>query len=296
MSAPEPRLFVIFNPKAGRADPQWLRQALEQQAAAYHVHELSGGERISEVMGRALEQEFNLIAAAGGDGTVSSVAGGLVHTDVSLGIIPMGTGNILARNLSIPLELDQALALLTGPSAVRQIDAIQVGDDFFVTNLGVGFSALTMRDTEGQQKRRFGLAAYLWTGLKQLLGFQPQRFRLATAHQKLDLQAAEVFVANGKLLSLPFLRLEQDIRLDDGQLDVFVVRARTALDYLRLATGLLLTRSKGAPNVRYLSVSDRIHIDAHRPLPVQADGDIIGQTPIWVEVAPGALRVVVPPD
>jgi diacylglycerol kinase (ATP) len=95
-------------------------------------------------------------------------------------------------------------------------------------------------------------------------------------------------------LGEPYFHWEPHIHLDDGRLDVFVLRARTTPDYLRVVWGLLLGRQKRDPNVRFLSAERSIAINVDRPLPVQADGDVIGQTPIQVQVVPNALQVIVP--
>ena len=292
------KAFVVLNPVAGQCDVDVVRQALEQQFAktnwTHEVYETTGQERVAEIVHAALERGFELFVAAGGDGTVSGVAGGIVHTAVPMGIIPVGTTNALARELGIPLELGDALSLLTGEHAITNMDAMRIGDQFFVLNIGIGISALMMRDTERDIKRRFGRIAYLWTGLGKLLGLRLWRFTVKVDGQSSRLRASEVLVVNGGGLGEPYFHWEPHIRLDDGRLDVFVLRARTAPDYLRVAWELLLGQQKRDPNVRFLSAERSIAINADRPLPVQADGDVIGQTPIQVQVVPNALQVIVP--
>jgi YegS/Rv2252/BmrU family lipid kinase len=292
------KAFVVLNPVAGQCDVDVVRQALEQQFAktnwTHEVYETTGQERVAEIVHAALGRGFELFVAAGGDGTVSGVAGGIVHTAVPMGIIPVGTTNALARELDIPLEIDGALSLLMDDHAITNMDAMRIGDQFFVLNIGIGISALMMRDTERDIKRRFGRIAYLWTGLGKLLGLRLWRFTVKVDGQSSRLRASEVLVVNGGGLGEPYFHWEPHIRLDDGRLDVFVLRARTAPDYLRVAWELLLGQQKRDPNVRFLSAERSIAINADRPLPVQADGDVIGQTPIQVQVVPNALQVIVP--
>src|SRR5262249_32882951 len=104
----------------------------------------------------------------------------------------------------------------------------------------------------------------------------------------------QVVVANCGILGQPPFRWGPDIRIDDGRIDVCIVRARTLWDYVTLARHVVLGQHKRSPNVRYLTVEDRVGIATKRPLPVQADGEIIGETPVEVTVVPRALRVVVP--
>ncbi|MHC5539195.1 diacylglycerol/lipid kinase family protein, partial [Singulisphaera rosea] len=99
---------------------------------------------------------------------------------------------------------------------------------------------------------------------------------------------------NSGILGQPPFRLGPGIEPDDGRLDVCVVRARTVWHYLGIFWHVLLGQHKRNPNVRYLAVTHRVVISTKHPLPVQADGEIIGETPVEVEILPGAVRVAVP--
>ena len=125
-------VFVVLNPEAGRFEQLELREALRDKFRGAHsryaIHVMTGPENIPWVVRQAVEEGFSLVVAAGGDGTVSAVVSGLVGTSVPLGIIPIGTGNALARELGIPLKLHKAVDLLVGAHTTRSIDAMQVGD------------------------------------------------------------------------------------------------------------------------------------------------------------------------
>ena len=95
-----------------------------------------------------------------------------------MGIIPLGTTNVLARELGIPLDLDDACDLLAGPNRTADIDVMRVGDKHYVTQIGIGVDALMIRDTPDEHKRRLGVAAYLWTAVSRLIGFRLRRFSI----------------------------------------------------------------------------------------------------------------------
>lgn len=291
-------VFVILNPVAGKSDASAIRQALEHRFVgdtwAYEVYETTGEERVAEIVRAALDRGFDTFVAAGGDGTVSGVAGGLVRRGIPMGIIPVGTGNALARELGIPVSIEGALSLLTEKHDTAHIDAIQVGDQFFVLNISVGISALTMRDTERQDKRRFGVMAYIWTGIGKLFGVQPHRFTVEVDGQMVQVRASEITIANSGAMGDPSFRWGPHVRLDDGRLDVCIVHARTAVDYLRVTQDVLLGQQQRSSNIRCLSVERSISISADRPLPVQADGELIGHTPVQIQLVPGAVQVIVP--
>lgn len=292
------RVFVVLNPMAGNSAAADVRAALDRHFSAetwtHEIYETTGDERVADVVRAALERGCDLVVAAGGDGTVSEVAEALVHTDIPLGIIPVGTANVLARELGLPLDLEGACALLASERATNSIDAMQVGDKFFFLQIGVGIDSLMIRDTDRAAKRRFGRAAYLWTAIKWLIGYQPRRFTIAVDGRRLRPRAAEVLIANGGVLGTPPFSWGPHIRPDDGRIDVCVVSARTLSDYLRVGWQVLIGHRRRGQNILYYSAERSVVIDADRPLPVQADGEILGETPVHVRAVPNAVMVVVP--
>ncbi len=112
--------------------------------------------------------------------------------------------------------------------------------------------------------------------------------------QRHRVRASELAVVNAGILGGSPFRWGPHIRLDDGLLDVAIVRVRTLFDYFRLAWDVLWNRQKQAPNIRYLQARQTIEINSDRPLVVQGDGEVIGRTPVQVQVVPNAVRVIVP--
>lgn len=292
------KAFVVINPMAGSGGPdrivQTVQERLEGAGCSYEICRASEWRAIRKAVQTAVREGCDLCVAAGGDGTVSRVASGLVNTGIPLAILPTGTGNVLGRDLGIPGTLQGALRLLCGEHTTRAIDAMAIGDRFLFLAVGVGVSALVMRDTGQAEKRRFGRVAYLWTGLKALLGLQPRRFRLRIDGQRHDLQAAEVEVANLGAVGEPAIRWGPHVCVDDGMVDICVVRARSVLDLLRIASSVLLGRQRSEPNLHFLQAQHEVRIAADLRLPVQGDGDFIGYTPVRIRVVPGALKVIVP--
>jgi YegS/Rv2252/BmrU family lipid kinase len=293
------RVFVVLNPMAGNSTATNVRAALDRHFSAdtwaQEIYETTGDEEVSDIVRAALARGCDLVIAAGGDGTVSEVAEALVHSDVPLGIIPVGTANVLARELGLPLDLEGACALLAGEHATNSIDAMQVGDKAFFLHIGVGLDSLMIRDTDRASKRRFGRAAYLWTALKWLIGYQPRRFTIAVDGRRLRPRAAQVLIANGGMLGMPPFRWGPHIRPDDGRIDVCVLSARSLSDYLRVAWQVLIGHRRRSPNIRYYSAMRSVVVDADRPLPIQGDGEILGETPVRVQVISDAVVLVVPP-
>ena len=293
------RIFVVLNPVAGSANADDIRQALarhlgEQMQAAFYETTGAQGEDVVAIVRDELAHNPSVVVAAGGDGTISNVAEALIGTGTRLGIIPAGTANVLARELGIPLDLETACALLDSQPNTTSIDAMKVGKQFFVLQIGIGIDSLMIRDTARQAKRRFGRAAYMWTAFTRLIGYQPTRFTIVADGKRLRPRASQVLIANGGVLGMPPFRWGPNIRPDDGKIDVCIVSARTALDYVSLIWHTIMGQQRRDRNVRYLTAQRNVAISADQPLPIQADGEIIGETPIQIEVVPNALKVIVP--
>jgi YegS/Rv2252/BmrU family lipid kinase len=292
---------VVLNPIAGNASAGEIRKALEEtfsrQGWTLDIYETTGKENVAELTRAACEKGAGLVVAAGGDGTVAGVVNGLVNSGIPLGILPVGTGNGLARALSIPLDLESALALLIEDHDLIELDALQVGDSYYILNVSAGISAHAMRDTPPEQKRRFGMAAYVWTFVTQALGFQPRRFNLNLDGHPAQVRASEILVSNGALLKEAPFPLGPREKFNDGIFDVYIITAQNLGDYLRILWNLIFNRNGRKKELRTLTVKKNIRIEgAGREYTVQADGEVIGRTPVEVTVAPSAVKVIVPKE
>ena len=296
-----PSGLVILNPRSSTCSAGHARRSVASQLASgdFTLHEMREGDDLGAIVREAVAQGVALVVAAGGDGTVSTVADALAGTSVRLAIFPMGTTNILARELEIPVEPGAtpdlpAGLLINGPHAVARIDAMRVNGHHYFTQIGVGIDSLMIRDTNDNSKKRFGRAAYLWTAFARLVGFQPRRFTITVDNRTYHVRASQIVVANAGMLGQPPFRWGPDIRPDDGRLNVCVVRARTFVHYAYLSWHILRGRHNQSPHIRYLVAERSVSIVAKHPLPVQGDGEILGDTPVQIDLVPASLHVVVP--
>jgi diacylglycerol kinase family enzyme len=257
---------------------------------------------IRELAASAVAGGCDLVVAVGGDGTVVQVAAGLVGSEVPLGIVPMGTGNLLAGALGIPgRPSDAARVLLDGRP--RHIDlgrvrAAGMRDEagaFIAVACGIGFDARVMRSTPAGMKRRWGKLAYVATAVAHAGSVRNVAFDLTLDGVRRSTNGAQVFVANaGHIASR--IRTRQPIRLDDGLLDVIVVRAAGPLVGLLAAWEALGHRGLGDhPGGRtFRGQAREIRIESEPSEPTEIDGDLIGSTPVEIAVVPAALWVVTP--
>ena len=292
------RIFAVVNPASGHYRSETVGAAIERAAATaereLEFHEVSAGESVPDIIRSATARGFDMFVAVGGDGTVSGVVEGLCGSPLPIAIVPAGTGNLLARGLGIPLDPVAAAGLIAGEHAIRTIDAMRVGTKVFVLNIGVGISSATVRDTSNADKRRFGRAAYVGTGLREMLGFRPCRFTVTVDGRTTRVRATEITVANCDFIGDIPWPWAPEILPDDGKLDVCLVLVPTVAESIRSGLRVMRHRRKPLPNVRWLRARRSVKIEANRRLPVQGDGDLIDETPVEVTVLPRAVRVVVP--
>lgn len=268
--------------EAGEPDPLVLRTTTEDPGAG--------------LIARGLEQGVELFVVCGGDGTVASCASGLAGTAdphaVAMAIVPYGTGNLLARNLDLPLDREAALDIAFS-GARKLLDVLATPDDRFVVMAGLGFDATMMRETKQTAKERFGWPAYLG-GLTRALRRTPRaRFTIDVAgSQTVRFTGIGVLVGNvgtvqGGVAVMP------DADPSDGRLDVMLLAPRKPSDWGVLVLNLFRGHPASGRQAALLSgTSVRIVVD--QAVPYELDGELAGElSELTVEVLPSALSVCV---
>ncbi|MFL7840271.1 MAG: diacylglycerol/lipid kinase family protein [Candidatus Promineifilaceae bacterium] len=290
--------LIVFNPSSGDGDAGELKEQLRRYLGLdrFDLLELEDGMNLCEELADAMhDQSYHWIGAAGGDGTVSIVGSCLVDLNMPLVIIPSGTGNAIAGALGIPEDVEQACRLLLDGSETRTIDAIRIKDRYYFLQVGMGLEALTMEKTTTEQKNKLGELAYLWTAAREAIDWQPQQIKLTVDDDEQTLEASEVVLANIGDVGVFDLRWGEDIRPDDGRLDVVVIDAKSAADYAKLISSLALDAEDDSDLFTYFKAYDRVCIEAKQPLPFHGDGEEIkNPTPLEAHLVPGALTVIVP--
>ena len=299
-------VLVVLSPTATRFQPETilttLDGALRGAGLPYRVFEVPSGSDVrSEVVRevkRTVANGCERIVAVGGDGTVSMVAEGIMRCDhrsgsALLGIIPAGTANVLARELGLPGSLEAAAAAAIGSDQTITLDAIRVEGRSFLTQIGIGPDALMIRDTSREAQVRMGRAAYVLNFLKRAFRHSPRRFELEVDGSSFRAHAWEIVVANAGTMGSPPFTWGPRIDPADAVLDVCIYDVHGLSDYARLAWRLLLGRHRRDASTRFLPVRDHVSIRSDRPVLIQADGEILGNTPVTVQIAPAAVKVLV---
>lgn len=260
---------------------------------AYEVCEVPEGGDITEAVARRFRAGFDCVAAAGGDGTVSAVAHVLLGSGVPLAIVPAGTGNLVARELGIPLDIESSVGLLAGTWRERKIDAMRIGARTYLLNAGVGVNAEVIDQTSRLGKSLFGRSAYVGTAVWQVLQAKSQRLEITVDDTAGVYEATDVLISNCGGLARVLHPNGPDIQMDDGVVDVCIMCMKTPLEYPWYYLLKWIKPKHVNRVIHEVSASRRVRVACERPIAVQADGDIIGVTPVEIEVLPNALAVVV---
>jgi len=296
------RALLITNPAAARTQPRAVDDVMRTfRAAGWSAEVLATGgpgdaRRLAEY---GVAEQVDVVAVFGGDGTTMQAAAALVGTEVSLGVIPGGTGNLLAGNLRIPAAPERAArALVAGKPRPFDLGRMQRADGlhYFAVACGAGYDARVMAGTASEHKRRWGMAAYVATTLRLIAEIRSAAHVITIDGVEYDANAAMVLVANCGEVIPPLVRLRGGIRPDDGLLDVVVMRANSFGQSVRAVWELLREPASAGGEDTFVGYASgrEIRVESDPVQPVQLDGEAGGVTPFTASVVPGAIRIMVP--
>jgi YegS/Rv2252/BmrU family lipid kinase len=285
---------VIINPSAGRkkAILAGLNQVFREAGIHWSVEitqEEGDGVRFAH---QFVEQGAQVVAVYGGDGTISEVATGLAGTHTALALLPGGTGNVLAYEFGIPHDFIAAAQLLVTNYATRLVDMGTIGERKFLLRAGVGLEAMAVERTPRQLKDRFGLLAYGIGGLQALIESRQTTYHLELDGRVKETQGLICTVANSGHLGIPGLRLSSKSSIEDGLLDVIVLRSADIKLIIQFISDNV-THVLDLKGLQHWQVT-KVSIQVDPPQTVQVDGDYLGRTPVEMRSIPRSLRIVVP--
>jgi len=289
------RTIILLNPSARRGKGRRLLQhALEvfrQRGMAFEVRESLSAENLLQLARAAGEEKPDLIVSAGGDGTHHYVINGVLGSEVPVGLLPMGTGNDLSMGVGMPLDVWAAAAALVG-GQLREIDLARVGKVVYACIAGVGFDSTVTRYANEHARWLSGRFAYTWSLLRCLSEYRPRPLEILADGQTYSEEVLFAVVGNNASYG-GGIRLAPRAKLDDGILDVCIVPYLRRLEVLRWVPRAYRGEHLSHPRIRYLQAR-KITLRSSSRLELFGDGEFLQELPATIEVAPRALRVVVP--
>jgi diacylglycerol kinase (ATP) len=298
------RTFVILNPAAGQEDMARLRRriggALAERDAPFDMVVTAHAGHATHLARDAAALGYRAVCVVGGDGTLAEVATGLAGTGVPMALIPRGTGNQVAQNLHLPLDVDAAVEVAVHGEPTP-LDLGAIGGRAFALVAGAGFDAAVMASATRALKERWGFGAYVIAAVKEALAAQPIEFRLVVDGRELRVSAVSVMIANvGEIFthylpfSFPLAPRESPLQSwQDGMFDVVVLGPRNFSDLALVLWQAARRQFPGDERLLHLRGRD-VSIEADPAIRVQIDGDPAGTTPVHATVLPAAVLMLLP--
>jgi diacylglycerol kinase family enzyme len=293
------KLAVIVNAGAGLGHDAALVGKLHDKFAAHGLQPdvvlAHGGPEMITAAHSALARSVQAVVAAGGDGTINAVASVVADSAAAFGVLPMGTLNHFARDLGIPLPLDEAIAVIAR-GQVRRVDVGEVNGRIFLNNSSLGLYPDIVRDRMRQQRRlgRGKWLAFCWATLAALRRYPFLNVRLQLGDNSHARRTPFVFIGNNEYTMQGF-NIGERACIDGGQLSLYVAQRPTRLGLVWLAFHALFGRLAQARDFDAALARELLVETHHKRLRVAIDGEVtVMATPLRYRIRPGALAVLVP--
>jgi diacylglycerol kinase (ATP) len=296
---------LIHNPTAGPWD---VRRSLKRVQSSLKRRGWSVQLQLTEKPGDAIalaraaaQDNYDVAIVAGGDGTINEAVNGLIGTETALGVLPVGTGNMWAKQLGIPtytltnpLRLHEAAAGLA-EGKIRVVDVGRMNDRYFLCWAGIGLDAQVTAEMEPRQRRtkRLGVLPYAIAAVLVARDFKGVRTRVSLDGGMVRGRTLLILVSNIQQY-MGMLNVAREARMDDGLLDVFVFKGLGFPYAVYHLLKIISQRCLQDPRIVHRQAR-HIEVWTEPITPVHVDGDPIGTTPVTLEAVPLALRVLVPP-
>lgn len=244
----------------------------------------------------AVAQKLDAVVVMGGDGTINEVIQELAGSETALGVLPSGTVNVWAREVEIPLAIEEAREVLI-KKHIKSIDLGKVNDRYFLLMAGIGFDGEVTHAVEKKPVKRFGVLGYLFVGTWLGVGYSPFRATLDLDDKVIKANALQIIVGNTQLYA-GTLKYTWLARCDDGQLDICIIHKQGIIQRFLLAIDFILYREQRHQWTRY-ETGKSLTIRTRRPIAIQIDGDPYGYTAdgdpaTTIRVVPNALKMIIP--
>lgn len=291
---PEPiNMVVNGNSRKGREAFPIAQAAL--RAAGVTLGEAILSHEKAETV-RALQHEIEAgaktVIIGGGDGTLSQCANILAGTGVAMAVLPLGTGNTLARSLGIPLDIEAA-AQTIARGHVETMNVGRVNGRVFLNSVTLGLSANIAHALDADTKKRLGALSWGVVGSKVLLKHRPLRLRVTAAENQFEVKTHQLVISNGRYIAGP-IAAAPDASVQDNLLRVFTLGASKRGSLFKLTWLWIMGRHVDAPEANYFT-TQKVRVESlRRSVFADVDGEICERTPLDIELVPHSLRIVVP--
>lgn len=294
MNEREVRVYAIINPISGvgskRKIPKMIEDICSEKNCSLTISFTEYAGHASELTRQALEDGAQVILAVGGDGTVNEIARTMIHSDAVLGIVPKGSGNGLARELHIPMDVKRALEMIA-KGYVSTIDCCKANGRVFFCTCGVGFDAAVSQKFANEKRR--GSLTYIKNTIEEYLSYKPEPYELLVDNQTIKEKAFLVACGNASQYgNNAFIAPHANIQ--DGQMDITILSPFTPLDIAPLAIQLFTRQIDRNSKIQTMKAR-QVSIIRQRPGVMHLDGEPVqADSRIDITIVPKSLKVLTP--
>jgi len=285
---------LIFDPiSGGGIGKEYINDVVEKlknnkvDLDLYYTKKVGDAREVSKEI---KENEFDVVAVMGGDGTINEVINGLFPTNIPITIIPSGVANVFANEVGIlrnPLKACEAIY----KGNLYEVDLGKINDSYFLSLASIGFDSHVLKDTPPSLKRKYGKLAYIYTGLKTVFSYEPSPIYVTVKENAKKKKCYFMVVGNVSIYGTPYVKMTPKASVNDGLLDVCLFKKENFINYFRYFLGAIFKIHTQFPDVEYFQ-TDKFYVESEKPLLVEVDGDVWGELPTTFSILKQGLRVL----
>lgn len=294
------RANLIFNPASGQIwnpfKPEIVQEYLNSKGWDLTVSKTGQQGDGTRIAHKSVKEKYDVVIAAGGDGTINEVVQGLAGSNTVLAILPVGTTNVLARELKIPLNFQEALNVIPDGNII-QMDLGLINNRYFLLMAGIGFDAELVNEVDSNLKKLTGIIAFAATSPVTMFKHKPAKMVITIwdkhgKKKKLKRNCYQVLISNVPTYATDLV-VATSARFDDGLLDVDIFRSKKLHDFAWKLISIAFNKKSDETITESYKFS-KMTIKTSPPMAIQLDGDSAGYTPASIEVKPKYLKIISP--
>lgn len=291
---------LIYNPKSGQIwsafKPSLVKEFLNKKGWDIDISETQYKGHATKIAKDSVGK-YDVVIAAGGDGTINETVQGIAGTSVRLAIIPVGTTNVLARDLNIPLNFQDALSVIADGEDI-EIDLGIINDKYFILMVGIGFDAKLVNEVDSNLKKYTGILAFAATSPVSMFRHRMGKMSITFwdglgRKKKIQRNSYQVLISNASTYANS-LKVAPEAKFDDGLLDLDIFKSNKIVNFAWNLISIAVKKYKYDQNVSESFKIAKMNIKTFPPMPIQVDGDSFGYTPASIEIKPKSLKIIKP--
>lgn len=289
------KVHIVINPASGQPQPilNQVNDVFYPAGVEWAVSITLKSGDATRFTRQAIAEGADVVCSYGGDGTVMEVAQAVQGGEIPMAILPGGTANLMSVELGVPKDLTKAAQIVIDPeSVVRKVDMGQVGDQFFMLRVGMGFAGEKVKIADRKLKDKWGILAYSIAGLKALKTVPVAHYRITVDGIEHETDGKTCLIDNAGNIGVQGMTAAKTVSVSDGLLDVIVVRDDSISSLV--AVGEQILGKQADPKAFKHWQGREITIVCDPPQTIQGDGEVWGETPVSASVLPGVLPILVP--